>query len=301
MITQDGAEVVTGGEASLPATPAAALLDAAHPNELVVLDAAGAGDTVTLAGITPSLIAESLAARRTAATATTAMLWECTEAASPLASTGSVACNLADAGAATFDFVDPLPSLDGNCVHFSGTAASQVVGGAGVYPGSGTTTAVTMWAVVNIHTMPTGLVSSMTVCRDYNLTGSPWVPPYGCAVMIRAGGVVTGGGSFGGSPTYDEVSSASGTVFINQQHLVGMTYNGSNLRVWVDGVQVANKAVSSPLTWGMNGSWHLGGSGNAAGDPLSGVVIRAGVENAVWTRADWSLAYRRLTGNTSNL
>ena len=298
MITQDGAEVFVGG-ASLPATPAAALLDAAHPNELVVLDAAGAGDTATLAGITPSLIGASLAARRTAATGTTAMLWECTEAASPLASTGSVACSLANAGAAVFNFIDPLSTLDGGAVHFTGGATSEVTGGAGVYPGSATTTAVTLWAVINIHTMPTGFDAGAVVCRDYATTGGGWSDPYCAAVMIRASGVVVGMGGFGAAPAYDEITSSAGAVEINRQHLVGMSYNGTNLRVWVDGVQVANKAVASPLTWGSAGSWHLGASGN--GDRFNGVVIRAGVENTVWTRADWSLAYRRLTGNTSNL
>lgn len=246
-----------------------------------------------------SLVAPTLALRRTAASASTALLWECNESASPLASTGSVACNLANAGAAVVNFIDPLSTLDGGALHSSGATGSDVVGGAGVYPGSATTTAVTMWALINIHTMPTGFTAGMTVCRDYAVTGGPWVPPYGTAVMIRASGTVTGAGVFGGSPTYDEVSSAAGVVEINRQHLVGMTYDGANLRVWVDGVRVANKAVASPLTWGAAGSWHLAGSGN--GDLLNGVVMRAGVENAVWTRADWALAYRRLTGNTSSL
>ena len=246
-----------------------------------------------------SLVAPTLALRRTAASASTALLWECNESASPLASTGSVACNLANAGAAVFNFVDPLSTLDGGALHSSGATGSDVVGGAGVYPGSATTTAVTMWALINIHTMPTGFTAGAVICRDYETTGAPWNPPYATAVMIRASGVVTGLGAFGAVPTYDEVSSAAGVVEINRQHLVGLTYDGSNLRVWVDGVRVANKAVASPLTWGAAGSWHLAGSGNS--DLLNGVVIRAGVENAVWTRADWALAYRRLTGNTSSL
>jgi len=64
-------------------------------------------------------------------------------------------------------------------------------------------------------------------------------------------------------------------------------------------VRVGNKAVASPLTWGSAGRWHLGSSGN--NDLFNGVVIRSGVETVAWDRADWALAYRRLTGNTSNL
>ena len=289
----------TVGGGALPTTPAAALLDAAHPNELVNLGAGGVGSSVTVDVLAGALVAPNLALRRQPAVASTAMLWECNETASPLASTGSVACSLANAGAAVFNFTDPVSTLDGGALHSSGAANSDVVGGAGVYPGSATTTAVTMWALINIHTMPTGLAAGMTVCRDYAVTGGPWAPPYGTAVMIRASGTVTGAGVFGAVPTYDEVSSAAGAVEINRQHLVGMTYDGANLRVWVDGVRVANKAVASPLTWGALGSWHLAGSGN--GDLHNGVVIRAGVENAVWSREDWALAYRRLTGNTSSL
>jgi hypothetical protein len=285
-----------GGGASLPTTPAAALLDAAHPNELVYLGGAGAGASVTLADITPSLIGQSLAARRTAATGTTALLWECNEAASPLASTGSVACSLANAGAAVFDFVDPQSSLDGGCSHFTGGATSEVVGGAGVYPGTATTTSITMWAVINIHTMPT--VAGCVIARDYAVTGGPWSDPYVTMVDILPNGVVRALAPFGAVPVADTVSSSSGAVEINKQHLVGLTYDGSNLRVWVDGVRVATKAVSTPLTWGAAGSWHLGANGG--GNLFNGVVIRAGVENAVWSRADWALAYRRLVGTTSS-
>lgn len=289
----------TVGGVALPTTPAAALLDAAHPNELVVLGAAGEGDTATLAGITPSLIAESLSARRTAATVTTAMLWECTEASSPLASTGSVACSLVNRGAAVFNFIDPLPSLDGGAVHFTGGATSEVRSAAGIYPDAATSTLITIWAVVNIHTMPTGFSAGAILCRDYRAPGAPWTDPYCTAIFVRASGVLAGTGAFGGAPAYDEIASSAGVVEINRQHLVGLSYDGTNLRIWVDGVRVGNKAVASPLTWGSAGAWHLGSSGN--NDLFNGVVIRSGVEKAAWDRADWALAYRRLTGNTSSL
>jgi len=288
----------TGGGASLPATPAAALLDAAHPNELVYLGGAGAGASVTLADITPALIGQSLAARRTAATGTTALLWECTEAASPLASTGSVACNLVNQGAATLSFTDPLPSLDSTCVHFSGAATSEVRSAAGIYPDAATSTLITMWAVVNIHTMPTGFSAGSILCRDYRAPGAPWADPYCTAIFVRASGVIAGTGAFGGGPTYDEIASSAGVVVVNKQHLVGLSYDGTNLRIWVDGVRVGNKAVGTPLTWGSAGTWHLGSNGN--NDLFNGVVIRSGVEKAAWDRADWALAYRRLVGTTSS-
>jgi hypothetical protein len=293
MITQDGAEVVTGG-ASLPATPAAALLDAAHPDEIVVLGVAGAGTSITKSDLAQLLVAPTLALRRKAAVASTALLWECNEAASPLASTGSVACSLANAGAAVFNFIDPVSTLDGGAAHFTGGATSEVSGGAGVYPSGSTTTSVTMWAVINIHTMPA--VAGCVIARDY---GATWVSPFGAFVDILPSGVVRAFAPFGGGPTEDTVSSSAGAVVINRQHLVGMTYDGSRLRVWVDGVLVANKAVASPLAWGAVGPWHLGANGG--GNLFSGVVIRAGVETTVWTRADWALAYRRLVGTTSNV
>ena len=284
----------SGGGVALPTTPAAALLDAAHPNELVNLGAGGVGSSVTVNVLAGALVAPNLALRRQPADASTAMLWECNEAASPLASTGSVACNLANAGAAVFDFIDPVSTLDGGAAHFTGGATSEVSGGAGVYPGSATTTSVTLWAVINIHTMPA--VAGCVIARDY---GATWVAPFGAFVDILPSGVVRAFAPFGGGPTDDTVSSAAGAVEINRQHLVGMSYNGTNLRVWVDGVRVANKAVASPLTWGSAGTWHLGANGG--GNLFNGVVIRAGVETVAWDRADWALAYRRLVGTTSSL
>jgi len=290
---------MVGGGASLPTTPAAALLDAAHPNELVTLGGGGVGATAPLSVIAEALVAPELALRRYPAGVSTALLWECNEAASPLASTGSVACNLANAGAAVFDFVDPQSSLDGGAIHFTGGATSEVQSAAGIYPNAATTTSVTMWAVINIHTMPTGFSAGSILCRDYRAPGSAWADPYCTALFVRASGVLAGTGAFGGGPTYDEIASSAGVVVVNKQHLVGLSYDGTNLRIWVDGVRVGNKAVASPLTWGSAGTWHLGSSGN--NDLFNGVVIRSGVETVAWDRADWALAYRRLVGTTSSL
>lgn len=289
----------TVGGVALPTTPAAALLDAAHPNEIVNLGAGGVGSSVTVDVLAGALVPPNLALRRQPAVASTAMLWECNEAASPLASTGSVACNLVDQGAATFNFTDPLPSLDGTCVHFTGAATSEVRSAAGIYPDAATSTLITMWAVINIHTMPTGFAAGAILCRDYRAPGDPWADPYCTAIFVRASGVLAGTGAFGAGPTYDDIASSAGVVVVNKQHLVGLSYDGTNLRIWVDGVRVGNKAVGSPLTWGSAGTWHLGSSGN--NDLFNGVVIRAGVEKAAWGRADWALAYRRLVGNTSSL
>lgn len=288
-----------GGGTTLPAVPSAVLLDAAHPNEIVGLDGVGAGTSVTVASLAQTILGPTLALRRTAATASTAMLWECNGLASPLTSTGSVACNLADAGAAAFNYTDAQSTLNGGAVNFTAAAGSEVVGGAGVYPDAATTTSCTMWAIVDIHVMPTGFSAGAIICRDYAVTGGPWANPYGTGILIRASGVVAAIGAFGGPPTYDEVASATGVVVAGKQHLVGITYDGTTLRVWADGVSVASKAVASPLTWGATGSWHLGNSGGS--DLFGGTVIRAGVETTVWARADWALAYRRLTGNTSNV
>tara|TARA_R110000868_G_scaffold214771_1_gene464869 strand:- start:1969 stop:2862 length:894 start_codon:yes stop_codon:yes gene_type:complete len=289
----------SGGGVALPTTPAAALLDAAHPFELVNLGAGGVGSSVTVNVLAGALVTPNLALRRYPADASTAMLWECNEAASPLASTGSVACNLVNQGAATFNFTDPLPSLDGTCVHFTGAATSEVRSAAGIYPDAATSTLITMWAVINIHTMPTGFAAGAILCRDFRAPGDPWADPYCTAIFVRASGVLAGTGAFGAVPTYDDIASSAGVVVVNKQHLVGLTYDGTNLRIWVDGVRAGNKAVASPLTWGSAGTWHLGSSGN--NDLFNGVVIRAGVETVAWDRADWALAYRRLTGTTSNL
>lgn len=294
-----GTQVVSGstggGGASLPATPADALLDEAAPSTIVVLDADGHGEGLSPALLAPTLLTAALALRRPAGSS--ALLWECTESASPLASTGSVACSLANAGAATIGHTEPLSPLAGTCVRFTGASTSECVGGAGVYPSTATTTAATMWAWVVIRTMPTGFDAGAVVCRDYALTGGGWSDPYCAAVMLRAGGVVVGMGSFGASPAYDEIASAAGEVAINRLHLVGLTYSAGTLRVWVDGRQVASKSVAAPLAWGSAGSWHLGASGN--GDRLDGQILRTGVETAAWTQTQWATLYRQTMGAAS--
>ncbi len=238
--------------------------------------------------------AETIALRRPAGSS--ALLWECTESTSPLASTGSVACSLANAGAATIGYTEPLSPLAGTALRCAGASNSQVVGGAGVYPSTTTTTAITLWAVVVIRTMPTGSNAGACICRDYAITGGPWADPYACAVMVRASGVIVALGGFGGTPAYDEIASGAGEVQLNRAHLVGLTYDGTTLRAWVDGRQVASKSVASPLTWGADGSWHLGGSGNGSADALDGQVLRAGVETSAWTQAQWATLYRQTVG-----
>lgn len=293
-----GTQVVagsSGGGASLPATPADALLDAGAPSTLVVLDADGHGEGLPPALLAPTLLTAALALRRPAGAS--ALLWECSEGASPLASTGSVACSLANAGAASIGHTEPLSPLAGTCVRCTGAATSECVGGAGVYPSTATTTAATMWAWVVIRTMPTGFDAGAVMCRDYATTGGGWSDPYCCAVMLRAGGVVAGMGSFGASPAYDEIASSSGEVAINKLHLVGLTYSSGTLRVWVDGRQVATKSVSTPLTWGTDGSWHLGNSGG--GNLFDGQILRAGVETSAWSQTQWATFYRQTMGAAS--
>lgn len=294
---------VGGGSASLPASPAQALLDAANPFELVVLGAGGVGGSSPVGDIAAPLVAPTLALRRTAAAATTGLLWECTETVSPLASTGSVACNLADDGAATFNYMPPASTLDGGALRCTGSLTSEVLGGAGVYPAGPTTTAVTLWVIFTANSFPSG--GSSLIFRDYRAVGSPWADPYGTGVMLRSGGQLVVAGAFGPSPAYVEVTSTLGTLVTNRQYLAGMTYDGTLLRMWLDGVQINQTTPAAPLTWGAAGSWHLGGSGGngggEGGNPLDGAIMRAGVENTVWSQTDWARAYRRLNGNTSDL
>lgn len=292
-----GTQVVSGssgggGGASLPATPAAALLDESAPSTIVVLDADGHGEGLPPALLSPTLLTAALALRRPAGSS--ALLWECTESTSPLASTGSVSCELANAGAAVIGYTEPLSPLAGTCVRFTGASTSEVVGGAGVYPSTATTTDATMWALVVIRTMPS--VAGCVIARDY---GATWTAPYGAFVDILPGGVVRAFAPFGASPAEDTVSSAAGEVEINRLHLVGCTYDGTTLRVWVDGRQVATKSVASPLTWGTDGSWHLGGNGGGSADAFDGQILRAGVETSAWTQAQWATLYRQTMGAAS--
>ena len=285
-----GTQVVAGsnggGGASLPATPAAALLDAGSPSTMLGLNASGVGEALLASTVLDRL----LALRRPAGSS--ALLWECSEGASPLASTGSVSCSLANAGAAVIGYTEPLSPLAGTALRCTGASTSEVNGGAGVYPSTATTTAVTLWALVVLRTMPS--VAGCVIARDY---GATWTAPYGAFVDILPGGVVRAFAPFGASPAEDTVSSAAGEVEINRLHLVGMTYSAGTLRVWVDGRQVASKSVASPLTWGAAGGYHLGANGG--GNILDGQILRAGFETSAWSQSQWATLYRQTMGAAS--
>lgn len=255
----------------------------ATPSTILGLDATGAPEALSSSTVLDRL----LALRRPAGSS--ALLWECSEGASPLASTGSVSCSLADAGAAVIGYTEALSPLAGTALRCTGASTSEVNGGAGVYPAGATTTAVTMWALVVIRTMPGS--AGCVIARDY---GATWTAPFGAFVDILPSGVVRAFAPFGASPTYDTVSSSAGEVEINRLHLIGATYDGSTLRVWVDGRQVASKSVDTPLAWGAAGSWRLGANGG--GNGLDGSVLRAGVETSAWSQTTWATRYRQTMG-----
>ena len=277
----------------LPAAPAAVLADAGAPQSLVVLDDEGEGTALPIADVAGTMLELNLARRRPAGSS--ALLWECDESSSPLASTGSVACSLADAGAAVIGYTEPLSPLTSTALRCAGASTSEVIGGAGVIPSTATVTAVTLWALVVIRAMPS--VAGCIIGRDYGTTGGAWSDPYGTLLDILPGGAVRALAPFGASPVADALSSGTGEVEINRLHLVGFTYSGTTLRVWVDGRQVATKSVASPLTWGTDGSWHLGGNGG--GNGLDGSVLRAGVETSAWSQTTWATLYRQTMGAAS--
>jgi len=270
---------------------ALALPVGSDPSTLAGLDADGDGVALSSAAVLGRL----LALRRPAGSS--ALLWECSESASPLASTGSVACSLADAGAAVIGYTEPLSPLTGTALRCAGASTSEVIGGAGVVPSTATVTAVTLWALVVIRAMPS--VAGCIIGRDYGTTGGAWSDPYGTLLDILPGGAVRALAPFGASPVADALSSGTGEVEINRLHLVGFTYSGTTLRVWVDGRQVATKSVASPLTWGTDGSWHLGGNGGGSANAFDGQILRAGVETSAWTQAQWATRYRQTMGAAS--
>ena len=88
------------------------------------------------------------------------------------------------------------------------------------------------------------------ICRDYNDDGAAWAPQY-CSVLlcvdVSAGGhdhatycLLTNGADGAGS--LHELSSPNGVWTAGTPHLIGMTWDGTTLAAWVDGVQVASMA-----------------------------------------------------------
>lgn len=251
-----------------------------------------AGDVVTLdgAGALSALAQRTLLGRvrRPAPSATTRLLYELAETSGDALNTGSLgaAGDLDEVGSSVVRQLAP-ESPFGIANTFPGDSNSYIRGAAGL--GLTSATALTMWCVAKIRSDPASRKSLFT--RNHAVWGGY---PYISAALVAApsGAWYVEIGRV--SPGYTEIR-ASADYVVDALHVFGLTYDGTTLRAWLDGVAVGSASAVGEIDWGPGtGLWEIGSNGG--GERPVATIYRAGVEEAVWDASTWAAFARSCAG-----
>lgn len=253
--------------------------------------AGDAGDVVTLdgAGAFAALAQRTLLSRvrRPAPTTATRLLYELAETSGDALNTGSLAGgDLDEIGSSVVRALAP-ESPFGIANTFPGDSNSYIRGAAGIAPTS--TTALTMWCLAKIRSDPASRKSIFT--RNHATWGGY---PYISAALVAApsGAWYVEIGRV--SPGYTEFH-ASTDYALDSVHLFGLTYDGTDLRAWLDGAAAGSASAPGEIDWGPGtGKWELGSNGGSERPVCT--LYRAGVEEEVWDATRWAAFWRSLHG-----
>lgn len=266
----------------LPTTLAGALLDVPNADRIVVLDEFGVG-----AAVTGAQLSAVLAATRRGALSIP-LLWECNEPSGPALNTGTLgaAGNLSTIGSGVTRAALASSSVLGKGTRFNGTSNGYIRGATGV--GTGSTSALSLFAVATIESEPGGRRGIITRAYTTSYTSAPW---------LSCGLVVAPGGSFLveiARPGYTELT-ASIPYVRHREHLFGLTYDGTTLRAWLDGAPAGSITVAGAIDWGAgDGDWWL--ASNPGNEASASLITRAGAAAAVWGQDEWAELWQRTNG-----
>lgn len=257
-----------------------------------ITDAGAVGADLLAAATEPDALTVLHASRRWPATAATRLLWECDGASGALVCTGSVgsAGNLTAGGALGRNALSPYSTI-GRGVRCTGTPTSVASGAAGVAP-SGTATALTVWCIAELPNSPGS--NQQLIARDYYAPAS-FGPPYvSCMLTVNGTSLVA-------HATIDSsyYSLTADYPLYVRQVLVGMTFDGTTLALWINGVLAASATHAGSIDWGTapDSLWYLGRNG--IGEYYTGAILRAGVEAEVWDATTWASRYETMVGATT--
>ena len=228
-------------------------------------------------------------ARRWAADADTLLLWELNEASGDFANSGSLGAAgdlTAGAGIAHRAFKATWPLVRG--ARCNGSSGSDAKGAAGCKPTSGT--AVTAWAVI----VPEGGSGKRAyLTRDLHTPGS-WASPW-VSLMMCIDGSNNFTAEINDGTSYRAITYSPSLV-TGQCYFVGLTYDGTTLKLYVDGVLVQSGSYSGSIDWGdADAIWHVS-SHDTNIERFTGTVLRAGVENLVWSASEFKKRAQLING-----
>jgi hypothetical protein len=169
-----------------------------------------------------------------------------------------------------------------------GNAISITPGNGAVYTGdtsvqpTGSALTVSAWVKLNSYTS-----GGMFVCKKYDIASAGWSAPY-ATIYLGLTGALDGtwltGVTVGGTLTQPTISS---TIPLGTWTLVSITFDGTNLRTYLNGSLVDTTAVTGgpgALDYGNNGPWSLGdyiASSALGGQILDGLVDDVRIEGVV--------------------
>lgn len=220
------------------------------------------------------------------------LLWECDETSGDFVNTGTIgsSANLTTIGSGVAR-AQLGPITVGRGARFDGTTNGHAKGAAGVTPGAGSNVALTMFAVAVVEGNP-GSTRRDILSRSFDLAES--YAPY-VAATISIFTDTSWLAKVGISWSYVEVFSNI-PYQLGRQHLFGLTYDGADVCLWLDGVLAKREAHAGVISWGSGtGRWLLGSNpGTGASRSL---IARAGAANVVWNAAQWGEFVQRTNGN----
>lgn len=279
-------QVSGGGGGSLPVADPADLLSGATPSQIVGTDVSGNGALLAASDIGALLVAD-----RRVALPDFGLLWECNEASGDFVNTGTIgtSANLTTIGSGVTR-AQLGPITVGRGARFDGTTNGHAKGAAGVTPGTGSGTALTMFAVAVLEGVAGARKDILS--RSFELAELP--APYVAATLSVISGT-TWLAKLGISGSYVEVTSDI-PYAVGRQHVFGVTYDGADVCLWLDGVLAKRKAQPGTISWGSGtGLWWLGS--NPSNGASTSLIARAGAANIVWSRADWGEFVQRTNGD----
>lgn len=140
-----------------------------------------------------------------------------------------------------------------------------------------------------------GLADARLMVRSYD--AGAWAPPYSAAwLYINASGIIGGGINGGGS---ERGASATIVARAGEWHHAAITYDGTTVRVYLDGVQVATAAYSGTIDYGADPTltrWCVGGNDRYTPDAVLGEVADARVYDSALSAAVIARMHRRGRG-----
>ena len=222
------------------------------------------------------------------------LLWECDEPSGAFTNTGTVgtSANLSTIGSGVTRRQLGVTTL-GRGARFDGTANGYARGGAGITPGTGSGTSLTMFVCATVEAAPSKPRTDLIMRA---LTTTMAYLPY-ISVTISVSSATNWFVKIGDSLGYTEIVSSL-PYQVGRPHIFGLTYDGSQARLWLDGALARSVLRAGVINWGDgygDGQWWL--ASNPGNEATSALITRAGAANVVWGAAEWGEFAQRTTGH----